>query len=165
VPVLLLFSAAALERAAARWPSRVGNAPVALLCALSLAYAAAKGVRFDDAPEQRVAGAWLARSGWPPEVGAAGARPAVMARKPWVAYYAGADMLELPEAPLEEVLELAATRAADVLVADARSVRESRPALAPLLPVSAAPPGLRPLHAVGGEKPIVLWDARGLSRR
>ena len=88
-----------------------------------------------------------------------------MSRKPWVAFYAGGLVAELPAGDVEDVLARARTRRADVLVVDARWAVPQRPALAPLLDPAQAPPGLECIYRAGGRNPVVLYDVRGLRSR
>ncbi len=177
VPLLLPFAAGGIAwleaglgrrlRAEAR-ARRVSNAACVALLAFGVVYAFARGARFDEAPEQRAAGEWLRRT-WPelreaPGDGFPGreatARPVVMARKPWVAYYGGGLIASLPDVPLDSLLVLARRNGVDVLVADARSARADRPQLAPLLDPASAPGALAPLHRESGPEALVLYRLR-----
>ncbi|HEY2956306.1 MAG TPA: glycosyltransferase family 39 protein [Candidatus Eisenbacteria bacterium] len=167
VAFLLVACAAGIERveswlagapAGAARARRGVDAALALLAALSVAYAW-RNVGSERAPEHRRAGEWL-RSGWradtAPAQRSAGARPVVMSRKPWVAFYAGGLIAELPDAPPESLAALARRRGA-VLVADQRSAETSRPQLGSLLDPARAPAGLAVLHREDGPPPLVLY--------
>jgi 4-amino-4-deoxy-L-arabinose transferase-like glycosyltransferase len=164
VPLGLVLAAAGLEGLLARGPAGAARWVLAAACAASLGYAVTAGRASDTAPEQRAAGDWL-RAAWPRLAAADGAphaRPRVLARKPWVAYYGDGLMAELPEGSLDSVLARARARGADVLVADERSARSDRPALAALLEPGAEPDGLVPLWMDPGPPRVVLYDARPL---
>ncbi len=166
VPLLLIMSAAGLGIAVA-WLSRVRSPHrdprqvllflTFLVAALYLVYSGIRSAPIDDAPEHRTAGAWL-RDHF--EGGAGGGptrRMVVMSRKPWVAYYAHGLMAELPDGPIEDVLDHARRKNVDFLVIDERFVSTNRPQLIPLLDPSHAP-ALAVLLRIERPRPIVIYD-------
>jgi hypothetical protein len=177
VPVLLIACAAGIERIESwfapgargadrgRSPAtarRVVNAALALLVVLSIAYTFVKGAGFDHAPEHRLAGEWLRRNYRNTSAMEGGTetpleRPAVMSRKPWVAFYSGGLIATLPDAPPESLLAVARAKGADVMVADARSAASDRPRLAPLVDPRGEPDGLSVLHREPGPPALVLY--------
>uniref|UniRef100_A0A832I1J3 Phospholipid carrier-dependent glycosyltransferase n=1 Tax=Eiseniibacteriota bacterium TaxID=2212470 RepID=A0A832I1J3_UNCEI len=169
VPFVLVAAGAALGALAARLPPRArlaGGAALALACAGGFAYAWA-GAGHDEGSEQRRAGEWL-RAAWrdaAPSAARFGGRPVVMARKPWVAHYAGGVIAELPDAPPESLVALARRKGVDVIVADDRAAAGDRPQLAAWVAGGAGAAGLPTLWrgAVreGGRRlRVVLLDAR-----
>jgi len=150
VPAVVALAAAALERLAAR----SARAALGLAAALALAFGVYDLAHplTDDAPEHRAAGVWL-RSAWR---GAPGARPVVMSRKSWVAYYANASLSELPEGGVDSVLARAARREVDVLVVDERWAARTRPELRPWLEPGVAPRGWVTVKRIAGPHPLVL---------
>ncbi len=182
VPLLLALVPAGIDRVSA-WvapPSRrallSGGLAIALVLA-GLVYTMIHPL-MDDAPEHREAGRWL-RAAWPGLAGDAAspsdssavsssapharmpaARPVVMSRKTWVAYYAGGIIAELPEGGLDSVLSRARRKRADVLVVDERWAVPNRPELAPLLDPALAPPPLRVLKVIDTPRRLVLYDLR-----
>ena len=132
-----------------------------------LGYFAVRGRGIDDAPEHREAGDWLGER-WvalravSPTHTEDHVRPIVMSRKPWVAYYAEGLILELPDGTLDEILERARVRHADILAVDERWAAAQRPALVPLLDPSHAPAPLRALRTIESPRGLVLYDVRGL---
>lgn len=168
VPLLLLLAArgvarieGAIARRSAARARGVTVAIVVLLVVTGLAYAAHLGGGLDRAPEHRAAGEWL-RAAWPGLAHGEPGGPIVMSRKPWVAFYAGGLVAELPDLPPDAVLERARRKHVDVIVVDARWGVATRPVLAPWLDPDRAPPGLRVLHVVEAPERLVLYDARGL---
>jgi hypothetical protein len=83
--------------------------------------------------------------------------PIVVSRKPWVAYYAGALIMPLRDAPLPEVLVEARERGGDYLVVDQRSAGADRPALATLLDQERTPAGLTAMHTIETPRTLVLY--------
>jgi hypothetical protein len=79
-----------------------------------------------------------------------------MSRKPWVAFYAGGLIAELPDAAPDSLAARARATGATVLVADERSAAESRPRLLPLLDPGASPWPV--LWRSGGPRRLVLYD-------
>jgi len=123
----------------------------------------------DRAPEQRAAGEWLASvsrpvaatigadAALPARSGAgAGGRPIVMARKPWVAFYSGGLIADLPDAPPDSILADARRTGVNALVVDARSARGDRPQLGAWLGASSPPSGWRVMRRWTGDDPITL---------
>src|SRR5205085_9272958 len=93
-----------------------------------------------------------------PQASAGGAaRPIVAARKPWVAFYSGGMIAELPDSLPGDLAALARLHATVFLVADARSAFSDRPALQPLLDPALAPPGLVPVQVIERPDRIVLY--------
>jgi hypothetical protein len=170
VPLLLIPCALGIERAEswlARRSSgararRTAEVALALLVVLAIAYAFGPGSGFEHAPEARRAGEWLRRAESPAAQGSAvrpvAPRPIVMARKPWVAFYAGGLIATLPDLPPDSLVALARARHADVLVADERSASADRPRLAPLVDGAARPAGLVAIHREIGPPPLVLYS-------
>jgi 4-amino-4-deoxy-L-arabinose transferase-like glycosyltransferase len=120
----------------------------------------------DNAPEQRAAGEWLWRA-WPRGAASDGARPlnerpVVMSRKPWVAYYAGGIIAELPDGPLEEVLARIKRTRSDVLVIDERWAGTARPHLSFLLDPTAAPAGFDIVYERTHPSRIILYSVRAI---
>ena len=119
-------------------------------------------MRFDSAPEHRRAGEWLRRNAGALDAAATstpalGQRLVVMSRKPWVAFYSGALVAELPDATPDSLFFLARARRAAVLVADERSTRTDRPQLRSLLFASSVPRDVEVLHAEAGPPSLVLY--------
>ena len=182
VPLLLALVPAGIERLAT-WvapPARRAWLSGALAIALGLAGLVYTMIHplMDDAPEHREAGRWL-RAAWPGLAGDAAspsnppavsssapyarmpaARPVVMSRKTWVAFYSGGIIAELPEGGLDSVLSRARRKRADVLVVDERWAAPNRPELAPLLDPALAPPSLRVLKVIDTPRRLVLYDLR-----
>jgi 4-amino-4-deoxy-L-arabinose transferase-like glycosyltransferase len=142
VPLVLIAAGSGL-RAIDDWlGSRVPRAVPALVAiACAGGVAAAWLAPREEAPEHRSAGEWLGRS-WVVEAGGAspsasvGARsravpgPIVMARKPWVAFYANGVIAELPDVPAESLLGIARAKGVRAIVADDRAAAADRPQLA-----------------------------------
>jgi 4-amino-4-deoxy-L-arabinose transferase-like glycosyltransferase len=169
IPLVALLAAGGFEALATalaartRSPGparRLANGALACLVAGSLLYLALRVRPIDDAPEHRAAGLWLAGHRARARAGSAPG-PIVLSRKPWVAFYAGGLVAELPEGELERILDRARSRGGDALVVDARWAAVHRPALAPLLDPARAPATLRPLYRVGGPWPLVLYGFEG----
>ncbi len=155
----------AARKRGATFGSAAGAGALGAMCGAAIFYLASTPGGIDRAPEHRAAGAWLgavARAN-PSDFAFAG-RPVVMSRKPWVAYYSGGLVAELPDGDLAAVLERARAKRADVLVIDERWIAATRPALLPLLDPKRAPAGVRVIHRRAGPYPIVLYDVRGLWR-
>jgi hypothetical protein len=125
------------------------------------------------AKEQRAMGEWL-RQAWAEPVrraqlsgvanvvpGAASvggsARPIVAARKPWVAFYSGGLIAELPDTLPGRLTALSDLHGPVFVVADARSARSDRPRLAPLLDPAGAPGTLALVHRIETPAPILLY--------
>jgi len=147
-----------------RWSGGVADRRAQIGVALAVAlvvgyggYALFAGRPIDEAPEHRAAGEWLAAT-FAARPGAA-RNPVVMSRKPWVAYYAGALVAELPDGSLDDVRRRIRAVGADVLVVDARWALPQRPALAALSPDSARADFV-PLRAWPGPPALVLYDVR-----
>ena len=83
-----------------------------------------------------------------------------MSRKPWVAFYAGGLVAELPEGGLDSVLARVRRKRADVLVVDERWGVPTRPELAPLLDPGNAPAGFAVLRRIDSPERLVLYDVR-----
>jgi hypothetical protein len=171
VPLTLPLAARAIAEVGERWGPSAWSWVRALLGTGLAIYALGVPGRADRAPEQRAAGEWLAAISRPP-VATAGAgtavperasgppatrRPVVMARKPWVAFYSGGLIADLPDAPPDSILADARHTGATVLVADARSARTDRPQLAAWLDAASPPPGWRLLRRWTGGDPIALF--------
>ena len=138
LPALLLplaFAARGMERAApSRW--RVWNTwgPRVALLALVLVWLGPAGrlaLAFDDGPvtAMRGAGAWLAAHTAPDAV--------IMDRKSYVAFFANRRHVQLPDEPLDALLDYARSSGATHLVVEEYVVRSLRPQLAPLLDTDA----------------------------
>jgi hypothetical protein len=130
VPALALFAGVALARARER-DANLGVISLAL-AALGVAWAwagpaGARARSFDDGPmaAMRGAGAWLAAN--------SKADAVVMDRKSFVPFFAGRRHAQLPDEPLDVVLEHARASGATHLVVEEYVVRSLRPQLAPLL--------------------------------
>ncbi len=99
---------------------------------------------FDDGPmaSLRGAGAWLAANS-PPEA-------TIMDRKSYVAFFADRRHVQLPDEPLDTLLDYARREGVDYLVVEEYVVRGLRPQLAPLLDARylAREPRVRLVHAV-----------------
>jgi len=125
------------------------------------------------AKEQRAMGEWL-RTAWAdpaqraqlsgvanaaPGAASVGgsARPIVAARKPWVAFYSGGLIAELPDTLPGRLTALSDLHGPVFVVADARSARSDRPQLAPLLDPSGAPGTLALVHRIDVPAPILLY--------
>jgi hypothetical protein len=82
---------------------------------------------FDDGPmtSLRGAGAWLAEHSGPDAV--------IMDRKSYVPFFAHRRHVQLPDEPLDTLLDYARTSGADYLIVEEYVVRGLRPQLAPLL--------------------------------
>jgi 4-amino-4-deoxy-L-arabinose transferase-like glycosyltransferase len=163
VPLLLVACAAGIERGESWLARRAGsaararrgvNAALAVIVTLAVVYAFTKGSGFDQAPEHRRAGEWLARNG--ASAATKGERPIVMSRKPWVAFYSGGLIAALPEVAPDSLVALARARGA-LLVADERSARSDRPRLAPLLDAGEPTAGLTAIHREPGPPSLVLY--------
>jgi 4-amino-4-deoxy-L-arabinose transferase-like glycosyltransferase len=160
VPLVLPLAAAALaelgRRAGALAMRGVG---AALLVGLAF-YAGGIPARADRAPGERLAGEKLGREwrtiqeSWP----GAHFREVVMARKPWVAFYSGALIADLPDVPADSILADANRTEVNVLVVDARAARGDRPQIVPWLDPARGPAGwrLRDSLQAGGE-PVLLY--------
>jgi hypothetical protein len=114
-------------RAALAW------VPVAMLPFLWSGPMAERALAFDDGPvaAMRGAGVWLAANSGPDAV--------VMDRKSFVAFFAGRRHVQLPDEPLDTLLEYARASGATHLVVEEYVTRHLRPQLAPLLdPVAGA---------------------------
>ncbi len=125
IPFGLIFCAAGMAAIARRWPIIRPAWLVPVTCAALLLYAGSRADRRSGAPEARAAGEWL-RSSAPAALArgrAAGASPRVMAREPWVAYYAEGLMVELPGGPLDSILARARARQAAGLVVGERTAQ------------------------------------------
>jgi 4-amino-4-deoxy-L-arabinose transferase-like glycosyltransferase len=170
VPLLLVACAAGIdliESRLARGPGAVRarrgiDLALAVLIALSVAYAFGKGAGFDPAPEHRRAGEWLRANAGALGIGATHApggraRPVVMSRKPWVAFYSGGLIAALPNVPADSLDFLARFSGSDVLVADERAARTDRPGLEPLLNASRVPRGFVRIHEEQGPPALVLY--------
>ena len=83
----------------------------------------------------RRAGEWLGKN--------TNAPPRVVFRKPWVAYYAGAQRLDMPLGGIEDLVTHAKRHRATHIVVDSRVVASARPELVALLNPDLAPPALR----------------------
>jgi len=176
VPFVLIFSARGIRVLGAWWgrrTRRLGHEtfgrrvpPLATAAAAAgFLYSAIHGLSIDRAPEHRKAGEWLGRH-WAQSHEPPGKheRPIVVSRKPWVAFYSGGLIAELPEGSVDDVLERARRKNADVLVVDERWIVTNRPALAPLLDPANAPARLQLLYRDKEPPPIVLYEVRGPSR-
>jgi hypothetical protein len=130
VPALALLAGLALARAWAR-DARAGVLALALaVLGTAWAWGGPAGARaraFDDGPmhAMRGAGAWLADH--------SRADAVVMDRKSFVAFFARRRHVQLPDEPLDVVLEHARASGATHLVVEEYVVRSLRPRLAPLL--------------------------------
>jgi len=159
VPWLLALAAAGIDRAA-EWlapPPRRAALASGIAAALAVSGAAYSLVHplMESAPEHRAAGTWL-------RAAHVAARPIVMSRKPWVAFYAGGLVAELPEGGLDSVLARVRRKRADVLVVDERWGVPTRPELAPLLDPHNAPAGFAVLRRIDSPERLVLYDVRGV---
>jgi len=134
VPAFLLAFVAGLEalRPNRRWalPLIAGLAFVGLAL-LWTGPAGRLALAFDDGPmdAMRGAGAWIAAHSAPNAV--------VMDRKSYVAFFAHRRHVQLPDEPLDRVLDYARASGADFIVVEEYVVRSLRPQLAPLLDQSA----------------------------
>jgi hypothetical protein len=146
LPSLALLAGLALARAWAKDP-RAGIA-VGVLVALGTAWAwggpaGDRALAFDDGPMAalRGAGEWLATH--------SPADAVVMDRKSYVPFFANRRHVQLPDEPLDVVLEHARTSGATHLVVEEYVVRSLRPQLAPLLDADriAREPRVRIVHA------------------
>jgi hypothetical protein len=174
IPLFMIFTARGVETARA-WleghrvvgASVMGRAVLMGAVLFGVLYPFAGRASLDDAPEHRAAGEWL-ESHWKriavfhPPGEPTHPRPVVMSRKPWVAFYSGGFIAELPEGGLATVLDRARRKQADVLVIDERWISTTRPELIPLLDPAQALPGLAVLYRIDAPQPIVLYDLRGL---
>lgn len=135
LPALALLAGDAATTALARRAGRDWLVPALLAVAIGVALAepavTRRAWRFDDGPmdAMRGAGAWIAAHG-PADV-------VVMDRKSYVAFFAGRRHVQLPDEPLDTVLEHARASGADYLVVEEYVVRGLRPQLAPLLDARA----------------------------
>jgi hypothetical protein len=84
-----------------------------------------------------------------------------MARKPWVAFYSGALIADLPDVPADWILADANRTEVNVLVVDARAARGDRPQIAPWLDPARGPAGwrLRDSLQAGGERVMLYVPA------
>ena len=174
IPLLLVFTSRGLETARTWLEQRgvaqataVARAGLAGLVLFGLLYSILRVGPLDDAPEHRAAGQWLANhwqkiSAAHPPQGSNHGRPVVMSRKPWVAFYSGGLIAELPGGSLAEVLNRAREKQADVLVIDERWIRATRRELLPLLDPAQAPPRLAVLHPIDSPRRIILYDLRAV---
>ncbi len=111
-----------------------GLAALALLAGVLLLWSGRPGraaLAFDDGPmdAMRGAGAWLERHTATDAV--------IMDRKSYVAFFAERRHVQLPDEPLDTLLEWARTSGATHLVVEEYVVRSLRPQLAPLLDANA----------------------------
>lgn len=130
VPALALAAGGGLAAARARGRAVLIAAVVALLGGLALLAtgdAARRARAFDDGPiaAMRGAGAWLAAH--------APAGAVIMDRKSYVAFFARRVHVQLPDEPLDVLLDYARTSGATYVVVEEYVVRSLRPQLAPLL--------------------------------
>jgi hypothetical protein len=103
----------------------------------------------------RVAAAWIANHA--PDV------RRIMDRKPYVAYYTGRVFEPIPpRGGVEQAVAVARKQGVDLLVVDARLVREDRPGVERLTTPELAPPELVLLRRfdVAGEPPLLLYRLR-----
>jgi hypothetical protein len=114
-------------------------------------------LRAEGAPEHLRAAAWVRA-----RTAAAGGRPpVVMARKPWVAYYSGGVIAELPDLPPEQLVRLALDVDADYVIADVRALGD-RPQLGAWLAPGGAP--WRIVHEEASPFRLVVLDAHAPRR-
>lgn len=152
--VLTLYAAAGL----ARWT--VGRSrPVVVAVAVVVATTMATSTYIDvrpmlpwetdfDPTEQAEAGRWIAEN-TPPDT-------RVMTRSFHVQGYAEREVVALPAAEYDEVLEFARRMGVDLIVADQSNVRARRPELVDDLLGDEAPPGLELVHRIDGRGRKVL---------
>jgi hypothetical protein len=165
------MAAAGLGTVAA-WLSRAGSMerdtrPILvfltpIIAAIFLLYSAMRYAPDDDAPEHRAAGVWLRRHFGGESDGGPARGVVVMSRKPWVAYYAQGLIAELPDSSIEDVMDRARRKNAEILVIDERFVAKYRRQLAPLLDPTVAPLPLHVLYRTEQPRRILLYDLRGL---
>ncbi len=79
----------------------------------------------------------------------------VMTREPYVAFFANAERVPVPDEPLRKVLEYARRWDVDYLIADSTLIRAFHPQMAPLLNPHNAPPGWKPASMVKKEGRII----------
>ena len=156
-------------------PPRLGRIarPVAMMLVLySIAWSLWLLREQYPAKEQRAMGEWL-RHAWAdpaqraqlsgvanvPGAASVGgsARPIVAARKPWVAFYSGGLIAELPDTLPGRLAALSDLHGPVFVVADARSARSDRPQLTPLLDPAGAPGTLALVHRIETPAPILLY--------
>lgn len=86
------------------------------------------------------------------------AKEKVVALKPTVSFYSGADFLHLPYTEsLEDLLLFMQNNEARYLMLSARNLRDRRPLLIPLLDTKKAPDFLEAIRMLGGEDGVVLY--------
>jgi hypothetical protein len=158
VPLVLLAAARGIQALEGKTRIAVTRWLVGGLFVYSLGYAMTRAIPSDPPIEHREAGRWLARHGViRSRAGVPSHPPIVVSRKPWVAYYAGALIMPLRDAPLPEVLVEARERGGDYLVVDQRSAGADRPALATLLDQERTPAGLTAMHTIETPRKLVLY--------
>ena len=135
VPALALLTAAGAARATALGARGRVLAGVVLAAGLGLLWSAGpartRALAFDDGPMPalRGAGAWLAANSSVDAV--------VMDRKSYVPFFAGRRHVQLPDEPLDVLLEHARATGVTHLVVEEYVTRSLRPQLAPLLYATA----------------------------
>jgi 4-amino-4-deoxy-L-arabinose transferase-like glycosyltransferase len=164
VPLLLIGCGQGLRWLDERWPaaaaSKLGRVarPVAMVLLLySIAWSLWLLREQHPAKEQRAMGEWL-RHAW---ADSGSARPIVAARKPWVAFYSGGRIAELPDTIPGRLGDLSPVHGPVFVVADARSARSDRPRLLPLLDPAGAPGTLILVHRIESPALILLYRVAG----
>jgi 4-amino-4-deoxy-L-arabinose transferase-like glycosyltransferase len=143
VPAALIFAARGVEGAegalsrSVPQSSRKALGPVLLVVVVAslLPYTLRPLYRPDENVTYREAGVWLR------ELSKPGLR--IMDRKPWVAYYAGAEHVRTPIGEWEAVLEYGKAHRVTHLIVDDKVVPDTRPELAFLLSGRNLPAGIR----------------------
>jgi len=135
VPALAALAAGGLSRAWTMGVRARAVAGVVLAAGLVMLWlpgpARTRALSFDDGPMSalRAAGDWLAAHSSPQAV--------VMDRKSYVPFFADRRHVQLPDEPLDVLLDYARTSGATHLVVEEYVVRALRPQLAPLLDAAA----------------------------
>lgn len=143
----------------ARW---VTHGVAAVLVIAGVVYSTTHGGG-ESASEHRAAGEWLGAH-WRSQMASGEsptplhARPIVMSRKLWVAYYAGGLIAGLPEGSIDDVLAQIRRKRCDVLVIDESWTVSIRPQLKPLLDPALAPQELRCFYQTNAPRRILLYD-------
>lgn len=149
--VIVVFAAHGVVGIGERLPVRARRpAAVALAVLLACTLLSTRGPGSPPL-EQATAGRWIAAHSEPDD--------RVMTRSYHVQYAAGQPSVILPAAGYDEVLEFARRRGVRFIVADARTIRFRRPALAGALVGLDAPAGLRLVHHFSQEGwPVFIWE-------
>jgi 4-amino-4-deoxy-L-arabinose transferase-like glycosyltransferase len=172
VPLALVACGQGLCVIDERWPGRrrpgaLGPASRVLLVLFlgySMGYATWVAMQQRPEMEHRAMGEWL-RGEWAHRIADAQASPpVVVSRKPWVAFYSGGLIAQLPRSFPPDPAEWAPRLGPCLLVADERSARGDSPELLPLLDPRRAPAGWRVVHVIETPRRIVLYELGSLRR-